>query len=402
MTTMVKGALNCGQVRGPVQMGFARSVEPVVPQDVTITRVAITTEADAERKDTEMGRKYIVPYGLYRCEGYMFRQPRAQDDRLFRRKTSELFWQAILNMFENDRSAARGKMAVRELIVFKHDSELGCAPAWKLFDAVKVVRKDPQAVSPARAYRGLRRHGGRSRPPRRRHLHAHGVTMYRDEDLLQLSGLQHFAFCRRQWALVYVEGQWQDNLRTVEGGLLHRRAHDEAARERRGDTLILRGLAVVSHTLGLTRASATSWSSAPTRRACPCAARRGCGCPYPVEYKRGKPKEHLADELQLCAQAMCLEEMLCCAVPAGALFYGEPRRRTAVEFSAGAAAGRPRRLRGDACRYARRGYTPKAKTGKALQRLLPERPLPAPARPAGERGQLPAKRPGGDSHESIC
>ena len=151
MTTMVKGALNCGQVRGPVQLGFARSVESVVPQDVTITRVAITTEADAERKDTEMGRKYIVPYGLYRCEGYVSANL-ARKTTGFSQEDLELLWQAILNMFENDRSAARGKMAVRELIVFKHDSELGCAPAWKLFDAVKVVRKDPQAISPARAY----------------------------------------------------------------------------------------------------------------------------------------------------------------------------------------------------------------------------------------------------------
>ena len=151
MTTMVKGALNCGQVRGPVQMGFARSVEPVVPQDVTITRVAITTEADAEGKDTEMGRKYIVPYGLYRCEGYVSANL-ARKTTGFSQEDLELLWQAILNMFENDRSAARGKMAVRELIVFKHDSELGCAPAWKLFDAVKVIRKNPQDVSPARAY----------------------------------------------------------------------------------------------------------------------------------------------------------------------------------------------------------------------------------------------------------
>ena len=151
MTTMVKGALNCGQVRGPVQLGFARSIEPVVPQEVTITRVAITTEADAEKKDTEMGRKYIVPYGLYRCEGYISANL-ARKVTGFSEKDLELLWQAILNMFENDHSAARGKMAVRELIVFKHDSELGCAPAWKLFETVRVARKDPEDPAPARAY----------------------------------------------------------------------------------------------------------------------------------------------------------------------------------------------------------------------------------------------------------
>ena len=151
MTTFVKAALNCGQVRGPVQLGFARSVEPVIPQEVTITRVAITTEADAEKKDTEMGRKYIVPYGLYRCEGYVSANL-ARKTTGFSEEDLSLLWQAILNMFEHDRSAARGKMAVRELIIFKHDNELGCAPAWKLFDAVKVIRTDPNSLIPARAY----------------------------------------------------------------------------------------------------------------------------------------------------------------------------------------------------------------------------------------------------------
>lgn len=140
MTTFVKGALNCGQVRGPVQLSFARSIDPVVPQEITITRVAITTEADAENKGTEMGRKYIVPYGLYRAEGYVSANL-ARKVTGFSEEDLQLLWQAILNMFENDHSAARGKMAVRELIVFKHDSELGNAPAYKLFDSVQVKRK---------------------------------------------------------------------------------------------------------------------------------------------------------------------------------------------------------------------------------------------------------------------
>ena len=139
MTTFVKGALNCGQVRGPVQLNFARSIDPIVPQEVTITRVAITTEADAEKKGTEMGRKHIVPYALYRAEGYVSANL-ARKTTGFSEDDLQLLWQAILNMFENDHSAARGKMAVRELIVFKHDSELGCAPAYKLFEKVQVQR----------------------------------------------------------------------------------------------------------------------------------------------------------------------------------------------------------------------------------------------------------------------
>lgn len=137
MTTFVKAALNCGQVRGPVQLGFARSVDPIVPQEVTITRVAITTEADAERKGTEMGRKYIVPYGLYRAEGFVSANL-ARKTTGFSEDDLALLWQAIIHMFDEDRSAARGKMAVRELIVFRHSGELGDAPAYKLFDAVQV------------------------------------------------------------------------------------------------------------------------------------------------------------------------------------------------------------------------------------------------------------------------
>ena len=150
MTTFVKGALNCGQVRGPVQLSFARSEDTIIPQEVTITRVAITTEADAEKKGTEMGRKYIVPYALYRAEGYVSANL-ARKTTGFSEDDLQLLWEAILNMFENDHSAARGKMAVRELIVFKHSSELGNAPAYKLFDAVTVQRKDP--TTPARSYR---------------------------------------------------------------------------------------------------------------------------------------------------------------------------------------------------------------------------------------------------------
>ena len=145
MTTFVKGALNCGQVRGPVQLSFARSIDPVVPQEITITRVAITTEADAENKGTEMGRKYIVPYGLYRAEGYVSANLARKVTR-FSEEDLQLLWQAILNMFENDHSAARGKMAVRELIVFKHDSELGNAPAYKLFESGRVKRKSDVEV----------------------------------------------------------------------------------------------------------------------------------------------------------------------------------------------------------------------------------------------------------------
>jgi CRISPR-associated protein Csd2 len=130
-----------GQVRGPIQLAFGRSVDPIVPQEITITRVAVTTEEKGTSASTEMGRKHIVPYGLYRQEGFI-------SANLARKVTGlteydlELFWRAIIYMFDNDRSAARGKMTVRELIVFKHASELGNAPAHKLFDLVTVARRE--------------------------------------------------------------------------------------------------------------------------------------------------------------------------------------------------------------------------------------------------------------------
>ena len=141
MTTFVKASLNCGQVRGPVQIGFAGSIDPIISQEVTITRVAITTEKDAENKSTEMGRKNIVPYGLYRAEGYISANL-ARKVTGFSEEDLELLWDAIINMFEHDHSAARGKMAVRELIVFKHSKELGDCPAYKLFDAVEVRKNE--------------------------------------------------------------------------------------------------------------------------------------------------------------------------------------------------------------------------------------------------------------------
>lgn len=186
---------------------------------------------------------------------------------------------------------------------------------------------------------------------------------YSDDELLQLSGLQHFAFCRRQWALIHIENQWRENLRTVEGDLFHSRAHDEAQRERRCDTLILRGLPVVSRTLGISgQCDVVEFHADPA--GVPLHGEEGLWQPFPVEYKRGAPKAHDADELQLCAQAMCLEEMLCCSIPEGALFYGETRRRTSVPFTR-ELRQQVRTLLEEMHQLFRRGYTPKVKPSKS-------------------------------------
>jgi CRISPR-associated protein Csd2 len=144
MTTEV----NCGQVRGPVRMNFARSVDPIVPLEISITRMAVTNERDLEKERT-MGRKHVVPYALYRDEGFVSAPLAAYTG--FSDTDLELLWQVLMVMFDHDRSAARGKMTARNLIVFKHQSVLGNAPAQKLFDLVKVLRaSDPKA--PPRGY----------------------------------------------------------------------------------------------------------------------------------------------------------------------------------------------------------------------------------------------------------
>ncbi|MFZ3151100.1 MAG: type I-C CRISPR-associated protein Cas7/Csd2 [Anaerolineaceae bacterium] len=136
MTTGV----NCGQVRGPVQLNFSKSLDPIVQQEVTITRVTVTQE-EAEKK-TEMGRKHIVPYGLYRMEGYVSAKLANQAGKGtgFSEEDLELLWDALANMFEHDHSASHGAMATRKLVIFKHESELGNAPAHQLFDLVQVER----------------------------------------------------------------------------------------------------------------------------------------------------------------------------------------------------------------------------------------------------------------------
>lgn len=137
--------VNCGQVRGPVQINFARSIDPVVPQELTITRVTVTSEEDKQKKDHEMGRKQIVPYALYRAEGYISAHL-AQKVTGFDEADLEVLWESLINLFEHDHSASRGKMASRKLFVFEHSTALGNAPSHVLFDKIRVERKADVAV----------------------------------------------------------------------------------------------------------------------------------------------------------------------------------------------------------------------------------------------------------------
>lgn len=156
--------------------------------------------------------------------------------------------------------------------------------------------------------------------------------MYAEEDYLMLSGIQHFAFCRKQWALIDIEQQWAENFRTTAGELMHRRAHEEGSFEKRGNLLIVRGMRIASRELGLS-GQCDVVEFYRNENGIELFGYEGKWNPVPVEYKHGAPKEHNADELQLCAQAICLEEMLQTVISDGYLYYGENRRRSYVEFT---------------------------------------------------------------------
>lgn len=160
------------------------------------------------------------------------------------------------------------------------------------------------------------------------------MMKYKEDDFLLLSGIQHFVFCKRQWALIHIEQQWQENLRTIEGEILHERTHDETIKEKRGDLIISRGMKIFSRALGIT-GTCDVVELHKTSEGVSIFGREGTYKPIPVEYKRGKPKENEADIMQLCAQAMCIEEMLLCEIPEAFLFYGETKRRLKVILDVG-------------------------------------------------------------------
>jgi len=186
-------------------------------------------------------------------------------------------------------------------------------------------------------------------------------TEYSPDELLPLSGIQHFAFCRRQWALIHIEQQWQGNLRTVEGHILHEKAHDGKLSEKRGDRLIIRGLPVASHRLMLAGVCDVV-EFIGDERGVTLFGRRGRFQPMPVEYKRGEPKASHCDVLQLCAQAICLEEMLACSITKGCMYYGETRHRLEVSLD-DALRGEVLAITQEMHELYRRRHTPKVKTG---------------------------------------
>lgn len=156
---------------------------------------------------------------------------------------------------------------------------------------------------------------------------------YQEDDYLMLSGIQHFAFCRRQWALIHIEQQWQENEHTVEGELLHKRAHNVWAAERRNDVIVSRGMPIYSRSMGVSgTCDVVEFCKIPDGISLH--GHRGLYQVYPIEYKKGSPKDTEIDILQLTAQAMCLEEMLSAKIEEGAIFYWEIRRREKVIFTA--------------------------------------------------------------------
>lgn len=186
--------------------------------------------------------------------------------------------------------------------------------------------------------------------------------MYNEDEFLQLSGIQHFAFCRRQWALIHIEMQWKENLRTVEGQILHENAHNPEMNEKRGNVIVVRAMPVHSRKMGVS-GECDVVEFHKSDKGAHINGREGVYMPVPVEYKRGEPKSDNIDILQLAAQALCLEEMFCTDINYGYIYYGETRHRLKVDFDY--------EIRNEVVGlfeemhlYYRRGYTPKVKISK--------------------------------------
>ena len=191
------------------------------------------------------------------------------------------------------------------------------------------------------------------------------MKAYSEDDYLNLAGIQHFSFCQRQWALIHVEKQWMDNLRTVEGELLHKKTHDGYDFEKRGDILVSRGMPVFSKTLGINGVCDVVEFHL-NKNGIQLFGREGKYNVYPVEYKRGKPKGSNVDVLQLTAQAMCLEEMLCCEIKEGYLYYGETRHRVKITLNE-AYRTEVRNALDLMHQYYARDYTPRVKFSKSCK-----------------------------------
>jgi len=185
---------------------------------------------------------------------------------------------------------------------------------------------------------------------------------YREEEYLSLSGIQHFMFCRRQWALIHIEQQWEENLRTVEGHLMHKTAHDSMKTESRGDILITRDMPVFSKELGVYGVCDVV-EFHRSDDGVTLFGREGRYLPCPIEYKKGRPKENDMDRLQLATQVICLEEMLCCTIKSAYLYYGETRHRVGVPITC-EIRDKVRSVFAEMHQYYERRYTPKVKPSK--------------------------------------
>lgn len=189
--------------------------------------------------------------------------------------------------------------------------------------------------------------------------------MYSEEDYLLLSGLQHFVFCRRQWALIHIEQQWEENYRTADGQVLHKNVHDSDFREKRGDIIITRSMAVSSSRLGIS-GECDVVEFHKNEKGIELFGIEGRYEVIPVEYKRGSPKENDCDIFQLAAQAICLEEMLCCEINTGYLYYGETRRRIKVIIDS-SLRNRVEKATEEMHQLYRKQYTPKVRRTKACK-----------------------------------
>ncbi len=301
-------------IRGTVSVHSAFSISPVSITSTQITK-SVSGEGgkDGKRGSDTMGMKHRVDQGIYVFFGGI--NPQLAERTGFSNADANTIKEILPKLFENDASSARpeGSMEVLKVFWWQHNSKPGQYSSAKVHTTLK--------VNPDGSYELLPLDG--LKPEVLTDFDFSKLAaMYSEDDLVMISALQHYAFCPRQCALIHIEQRGEESGLTAEGRLMHERVHEEG-NESRGDVRIARGVHLRSLRLGLIgmadvvefhRVSKSDWQ------------------PFPVEYKRGKPKYDHCDAVQLCAQALCLEEMLNVVVPAGALFYGRTRRRSDVDF----------------------------------------------------------------------
>lgn len=340
-------------VRGPVSIHQAVSLSPIDTVSMQITKSVNSEPGKNSKASDTMGTKHRVSFAMYKIMGSVNVQ--LAEKTGFNQEDADLLKEALKTLFEMmlHLQDQRGVWKYARCIggnIMKRCLLFQVEKFKEVFRSMRRPNIQPKLMT-------MILHGSWKIVNNRRNL-----ILYKEEDFLQLSGIQHFEFCRRQWALAYIEMQWQENIWTVEGKILHENAHNPMTKEKRGDLLIVRALPIHSREMGVS-GECDVVEFHKSMQGIYLSGHNGLYTVVPVEYKRGKPKKDDSDILQVTAQAMCLEEMLCCNIEYGYIYYGETKHRTKVEFSEDIRI-KVKEIFNEMHRYYDQQHTPKVKISK--------------------------------------